>query len=356
MHRSEHDRGASMETPDVVAADPDAGVPVITPIPADTKPGRDLGFGGRVAGYSRKRLLNRDGTFNVVRIGRSIWQSLSPYHALLTLGWGRFLALLVAFYLAANTVFALAYVAVGATALAGPGFPSLPPAIGAFLRAYFFSVQTFATIGYGHVSPASVPANIIVTVESILGLLGIALVTGFVFARVSRPTASIVYSKRAVVAPFRDGWAFMFRCANERNNQLIEVRVRVTYSWIDVQDGRRVRQFVTLPLEYDRVTFLPLSWTIVHPIDDSSPLRTCTPDDLVEHEAEFLVLVSAVDDTSSQHVHSRTSYRAEEIAWNARFQQMFVESENEGVTGMDLRRLHAVEFLESPASSHGRGR
>lgn len=270
-------------------------------------------------------------------------RGLAPYHALLAMGWGRFLALVAAFYLVVNAVFAVAYVTAGPGALIGPGFNELSRSASLFLRAYFFSVETFGTIGYGHVSPNGLAANILITVESFIGLLSAALTAGLVFARFSRPNAAVVYSRNAVIAPYRDMTAFMFRCANERSNQLIEVTVQIIYTRIVLRNGARVREFTTLPLEFRKVTFFALSWTVVHPIDDTSPLRGCSAQDLLDNEAEFLVLLSGVDETFSQQVHSRTSYRGDEIVWNARFRPIFVESAVEGVTGMDLSRLDDIE-------------
>ncbi len=259
------------------------------------------------------------------------------------MGWGRFLALVAAFYLVVNAVFAVAYVAAGPGALIGPGFNGFSSSTSLFLRAYFFSVETFGTIGYGHVSPLGLTANILITIESFMGLLSAALATGLVFARFSRPNAAVVYSHYAVVAPYRDISAFMFRCANERSNQLIEVSVQIIYTRIVLRNGARVREFTTLPLEFRKVAFFALSWTVVHPIDEASPLRGCTAQDLVDNEAEFLILLSGVDETFSQEVHSRTSYRGDEVVWNARFRPIFVESAREGVTGMDLSRLDDIE-------------
>lgn len=303
----------------------------------------DLGFGVRIAGDSRKRLLNRDGTFNVRRQGRGVSNVLAPYHALLALTWPKFLLLLVAFYSVANLVFALAYVACGAGALSGPTFAGLTPALALFLRAFFFSVETFGTIGYGHVAPFSIAANVVMTVESLVGLLSAALTAGLVFARFSRPSADILYSRYALIAPYHGVTAFEFRCANERNNQLIETRARVIFSRIVSRGDTRIREFTTLQLEFDRIAFLPLSWTIVHPITRSSPLYGLTARDLADNEAEFLVLLSAIDETFSQLVHSRTSYRADEIVWNARFRPMFLESPEDGVAGMDLSLIHDFE-------------
>ena len=307
----------------------------------------DLGFGIRVAGNSRLRLLNRDGTFNVHRAGRDPGHRLSPYHALLGMTWPRFLALLVTFYAIANLLFGFAYVACGPTALNGPTFTTVAPPVALFLRAFFFSVETFSTIGFGHVAPASLSANVVMTVESLFGLLSAALTAGIVFARFSRPTAAMVYSRYALIAPYQDGHAFMLRCANERSNQLIEARARLIYSRIELRNGTRVREFSVLPLEYERVAFLALSWTIVHPVTRSSPLYGRTARDLINNEAEFLVLLSAIDETFSQTVHSRTSYRGDEIVWNARFRPMFVETPEEGITGMNLSLIHDFEPVVS---------
>lgn len=306
---------------------------------------RDLGFGTRVAGDSRVRLLNPDGTFNVKRIGAQSARALAPYHALLGMGWGRFLSLVGAFYLVLNAVFAFAYVACGPDALVGPGFNGFSRSTSLFLRAYFFSVETFGTIGYGHVAPNGVPANVLITIESFIGLLSAAITTGLVFARFSRPNAAVVYSRNAVVAPYHDITAFMFRCANERSNQLIEVTVKIIYTRIVLRAGVRTRDFTALPLEFERVTFFPLSWTVVHPITETSPIHGCSSQDLIDNEAEFLVLLSGNDEAFSQEVHSRTSYRGDEIVWNARFRPIFVESPTEGVTGMNLSRIDDIELV-----------
>lgn len=322
---------------------PEAPFPTGASTTPDPNAARDLGFGVRVAGNSRTRLLNPDGSFNVRRAGIRTVRGLAPYHALLSMGWGRFLALVAAFYVVVNALFAIAYYASGPTALTGPAFPRFSPGFSLFLRAYFFSVETFGTIGFGHVSPSGLAANILVTIESFIGLISAALATGLVFARFSRPNAAVIYSRHAVIAPYNGITAFMFRCANERSSQLIEVTVQIIYTWIRHRDGIRVREFARLPLEFEKVAFFPLSWTVVHPITETSPLHGCTPDDLAQNEAEFLVLLSGDDEAFSQGVHSRTSYRAEDIIWNARFRPIFLESPELGTTGMDLTRIHDVE-------------
>lgn len=297
---------------------------------------KDLGFGSVVGRENEERLLNRDGTFNVQREGLRFWESLSLYHAALTTTWPRFLGVLVGGYLGLNAVFASAYVLCGPGALAGP----LPHEMGGtFWRAFFFSVQTFATIGYGGVTPVGFAANLIVTLESLVGLLGFAIATGLLFARFSRPTGRIVFSRQAVVAPYRGISAFEFRITNARSNQLIELEAKVLFSRIQ----GRVRKYDQLKLERTRVVFFPLSWTIVHPIDESSPLRDLTREDLVDCDAEFLVTLSGTDETFAQLVHARSSYKPEEIVFGAKFANMYNPLTANGVVSIDISRLHDIE-------------
>ncbi len=301
---------------------------------------RDLGFGSVVARESRERLLNRDGSFSVARTGLGFWTSMSPYHALLTMSWGLYLALASSAYLIVNVLFACAYVLCGPGALAGLQEGQVH---NEFLRAYFFSVQTLATIGYGHISPSGLPANILVTIESLVGLLGFAIVTGLLFARFSRPTARILFSDTAIIAPYRGMSAFEFRIANQRSNQIIELGAKVLFSRMERNDGADVRRFYDLALERRKVAFFPLSWTIVHPIDPSSPLVGLTDKDLRETDAEFLILLTGIDDTFSQTVHARSSYKAHEVVWGARFSNIFNRPSGDGRLTIDLSGIHSIE-------------
>jgi inward rectifier potassium channel len=212
---------------------------------------------------------------------------------------------------------------------------------GRFARAFFFSVQTFATIGYGQIGPDGFAANMVVTIEALAGLIYQALATGLLFARFSRPTASILFSRSAIIAPYRDGLSLQFRIANRRRNEIIELEAQVLFSAMQ-PDGRggRVRRYARLPLERDRVTFFPLSWTIVHPIDDKSPFAGATPEDLVAREAEILILLTGVDETFEQTVHARSSYRAEDLVWNVRFASMFIDADGRKGVQVDISKLH----------------
>jgi inward rectifier potassium channel len=306
----------------------------------------DLGFGSVVVRESRQRLLNRDGSFNARREGLGPFGSLSLYHYLLTTSWPRFLTLVIAAYLVLNAVFAGVYIACGPGALAGA---TAAEAGGTeFLRSFFFSVQTFATIGYGQISPNGLAANVAVTVESLVGLLGFALATGLLFARFSRPTAKIVFSDRALISPYQGGSAFEFRIVNSRNNQLIQVECKVLFTRVTGSDGE-MRTFTPLNLERPLVTFFPLSWTIVHPIDAASPLYGLTAQDLATGEAEFLILLTGFDETFSQTVHTRSSYKATEVEWGAAFETMFKPPSADGMIRIDVGRLHHYRRAALPA-------
>jgi inward rectifier potassium channel len=301
----------------------------------------DLGFGSVVTRESRRRLLNRDGSFNVKREGLRFWESLSFYHYLLTISWTKFLLIVTAMFAGTNTVFALFYLACGdGSLMRAHDMPSL----GRFADAFFFSVETLATIGYGHIAPISIAANVIMTIESLIGLLAFAAVAGFVFARFARPTAEIIFSKCALIAPYRGGRAFMFRIVNQRSNQLVNLEARVLLSRRKRDGATRIdREFLQLKLERDSVVFFPLAWTIVHPIDDESPLRDWSAADLKDCDAEFFVLLNGFEETFSQNVHTRSSYKISEIVWGARFQSMFNPPDEDGEISVDIRKLHDYE-------------
>jgi inward rectifier potassium channel len=255
------------------------------------------------------------------------------------MSWPRFFALVAFGYFAANLVFALLYFSCGPHALDGwhTGQP-----FERFEDAFFFSVQTLATIGYGRMTPNGVLVNLLVTAEALVGLMGFALATGLLFARFSRPTARLVFSRNAVVAPFRGGRALMFRLVNARSSQLTEVSAVVSLSRLEDTPAGPIRRFHELRLDRPKVVFLPLHWVVVHPIDDKSPLARVEEASFRTSQAEILILLSGMDETFSQTVHARTSYRAEEVVWDARFSDMFLRTEA-GLVGIDMRRLHDIE-------------
>jgi len=307
---------------------------------ATTEEDKDLGFGSKVAGESRQRFLNRDGTFNVRRTGIPPFSTLNLYHFLMTMRWKNFLLLVLLLYFLSNVVFGLLYTTLGTAALVDI---SNEPMASLFLRGFFFSVQTFATIGYGTIHPVGTIANLLVTVESYYSLLANALITGLVFARFSRPTAKVLFSDTAVIAPYRGITGFMFRVTNSRKNQLIEVKAQVSFARFVEKDGKRIRKFDQLDLERERVAFFPLSWTVVHPIDDASPMFEMTQADFEASEAEIMILLSAMDETFAQMVHTRSSYKPEEILVGHKFVSIYNKTGPNEPLSIDIRKLSEIE-------------
>jgi inward rectifier potassium channel len=306
----------------------------------------DLGFGAVVATDSQQRLLNKDGSFNVRRVGLGWLASQSFYHTALTMTWPRFLWICVAGYLGLNVVFATLFWLCGADALAGAGVAQMG---GEYWRPFFFSVETFATIGYGEIAPVGMWPHWVMVVESLVALMTQALITGLLFARFARPTAALAFSHNMVVAPFKGGRGLMFRIANKRNNQLIDLEARVSCSWIERGAGGTGRKFFQLDLERAKVMFFPLAWTIVHPITEESPLYGLSGEDLRSRNVEFLIVITGTDETFSQQVHARSSYKPDEIAWGAKFRNIFTPPDAEGNLAVDVGRIDEFDRVELPA-------
>ena len=302
-----------------------------TPLPND-----DLGLGTRTG---PGRGVNRDGTFNVRRVGLPLFRSYELYHHLITMGGFRFLGLLFLGFLVTNALFAAVYVGIGMEHFVRTGGNSR---LDRMLDAFFFSAQTLTTVGYGHISPNSHLVSAVAALESLLGLLSFALATGLLYGRFSRPHARIRFSQQGLVAPYQDGTGFMFRFVNLRSNQLIEVEATLVLSFLDGESN--TRRFITLPLERKRINLFPTSWTVVHPIDEASPLFGLTDEDLRQTQAEFIVLIKAFDDTFSQTIYQRTSYIATEVAWGVRFLPM-ASSGTDGRMAMNVNLVDATEAV-----------
>lgn len=315
---------------------------MVKPTTADLeKENLDLGFGRVVSQESSQRLLNRDGSFNVHRTGLGFWRSLHAYQLLLTMSGWRFAAIMFSSYMILNLLFALAFLACGPQALQGDA------SIGAgFWRAFFFSIQSFSTIGYGSVVPIGFAANWLVTLESLVSVVMGALLIGMIFARFSRPSAKIIFSENAVIAPYRGITSFQFRVINARRSEIIELQAKLLLVRLEDAERGRIRQYYPLMLEREKVTFFPLSWTVVHPIDENSPLFGLTQQELIGSKAEFLILLNGVDETFSQAVYSRSSYTADEVVWNARFANVFTNLIVGKPVMVDLERFHRVEGVQ----------
>jgi inward rectifier potassium channel len=268
----------------------------------------------------------------VRRVGSARITRLDAYHLLLTMPWRWFFGIQAAAYVLFNAVFALLY-------LAAPGnIANAKP--GSFTDAFFFSVQTMATIGFGVMAPATFYANVMVTIEALVGMASVAVAAGLIFARFSQPTARVLFSRVAAVTPFNGVPTLMFRCANQRRNQIFEAQVHVDFARQETSaEGMELRRSYELNLARDRNPQFSLSWTVMHAIDAASPLYGIDPDLLAGQEASIVVTLSGIDETISQRVFARTSYRADEILWGRKFVDILSETED-GQTLVDYRRFH----------------
>ncbi|MBW4469961.1 MAG: ATP-sensitive inward rectifier potassium channel 10 [Stenomitos rutilans HA7619-LM2] len=276
----------------------------------------------------------QDGRFQVDGAGAwySYWRD--PYHLLLTLPWSGFLAFIVLSYAAINSLFAVLYL------IGGDCIANARP--GSFLDAFFFSVETIASIGYGAMYPRNDYANAIMTIEAMVSLVGVAVLTGLAFARFSRPTARVLFSRVAVIAPNDGVPALFFRTANQRRNQILEAQLRVYLLRDEVRsDGQFIRRIHDLRLMRDQSPGFMLSWLAIHLIDETSPLYGMTAEALVQTQATISVSLSGIDETVAQVVHARHIYAATEILWNNQFVDIIRHTED-GDRYIDYNYFHDV--------------
>jgi inward rectifier potassium channel len=287
----------------------------------------------------RKRLIKTLRSLQV-RQERSFWQpaELDFYHWLLALRWRVFLLVISLFYFVLNLGFALLYLWTGGIANAKPG---------SFKDAFFFSIQTLSTVGYGSMYPQSLSAQILMAFEVWIGLLSIAILTGLMFARFSRPTARVLFSRVAVVCPLEGVPTLMFRAANRRDNRILEAQVQVNLLRNEVTaEGHQLRRFYDLNLLRSRTPIFGLSWLIMHPMDGDSPLCKVSWEELRSQEAELWITLTGLDETFSQTIHSRYAYTMADILWGRRFVDIFSRSP-EGLTYIDLTYFHEVEPIDA---------
>lgn len=272
----------------------------------------DLGIGNKVLD-SDQRIVTKEGKFNIERRGISFFKSFSIYHYLISISWLKFCSLILMAYLLVNIFFALLYLAGGVENFEGI---EINNTLDLFLNVFFFSTQTFTTVGYGRINPVGVYPNIISSIESLTGLLSLALATGLLYGRFSRPVAKIIYSDNAIIAPFKGLNAFQFRIANMKNDHdMIDVETEVILS----KEQNNSRKFYNLKLEYRKINFFNASWTINHIINEESPVYGLSEKDLKDSDCEFLILIKGYDNTFAQYVNSRYSYRYDELIWGASF-------------------------------------
>ncbi len=280
----------------------------------------------------------------VVSVGLPQTPWRDAYHTLLTMSWVRFFALVFVGYLLVNGAFAWGYWSLGdAVENARPG---------SFLDCFFFSVQTLATIGYGKFAPHTVAANLLVTVEALLGMVGLAVTTGLVFARFSRPTARVLFSRAAVVAPYEGVPSLQFRMANARGNQIVEARLKLTLVRSETtREGVAVRRVHDLALLRSEHPAFVLTWTAIHPIDAASPLFGLGPQAMRESMSDLIVSLTGVDEGLAQPIHARHGYGPDDVRWNARLADVLTPGEKETV--IDYRRFHDTVPLDGSRAAAG---
>jgi inward rectifier potassium channel len=307
---------------------------IFDPLPSEHE--QDLGLGFKVTQSQKSRFINRDGTFNVYRSTRFGRGWFSIYHAILAASWTYFFFWIIALFIVANIIFAATYL------ITGPeSFPQLANLGTAerYGQLFLYSVQILTSLGASPLHPVTTWAFIILDIESAVGLLGFAVATGLILARFSNPATKIMFSEMAVIAPYKDITGFMFRIINGRSNELIEVSATVTLAVID---SRGQRQFRQLALERDMVLVFPLNWTIVHPINDSSPLWRLSAEDLSRANAEFLIAITALDRNLSRKAYARFSYLYDEVIMGAKFATMIDQAPD----GSVIAKPHLLSKIE----------
>ncbi len=306
------------------------------------KVNNDTGFGTSTSSVGG-RFINKDGSFNLRKEGMSFLNRYSIYHHLLTLPRWKFAGLIVLFYCLINLLFASIYLLIGTGELQGV---IATTNWGRFKEAYFFSTETFTTVGYGRVNPIGDGANAVAAIESLSGFLTFAIAAGLMFGRFSRPRSYLVFSDHALISPYKGGMALMFRFAPYKDKHtLTDVELRVNIGLKVTDDrGNPEYRYYDLPLERSKVESLPMNWTVVHPIDEKSPLNGFSYEDMQVSDVELYVLIRGFDDVYSNVVQQRTSYTYHEIKFNRKFIPMYRESNDGNTTILELHKLN--EYTE----------
>jgi inward rectifier potassium channel len=293
---------------------------------------------GEIYNRKTKRVINQDGTFNVVRKG----MKSHLYQDLIDMNKWKFFSLLILLYLVLNGIFAAIYTSIGIDSLGGTMVNNSLPH---YIHAFFFSVQTFTTVGFGAIFPKDPATNFVAGMEAMAGLLFFSLATGMVYGRFSKPSAKILFSKNALISPFKEGNALMLRLVNRRANVLMDMDARVFLVLAETSESGTNRKYYSLKLEIDSIAFFPLSWTLVHSIDEDSPLHGLTHKEMRDLDAEIIVLIRGFDQTFGQQVQTRYSYVCGEMIWGAKFVKNFSTDEN-GEIILDIEGVHAFEMLD----------
>jgi hypothetical protein len=305
---------------------------------AKAKADEHTGFGTNASSYGG-RFVNKDGSANIERRGIHFLNRISWYHTMIDMPRWKFLVILFGFYIGVNFIFASIYYGIGVEYLDG-----IEPTGSEWLKfgkAYFFSAQTFTTVGYGHISPNGFLTSTLSAIEALIGLLSFAIATGLFFGRFSKPTAFIKFSHNALISPYKNGTALMMRMTPFKNTNFTDAEAKVTLGMVVEENGKMTNKFYVLDLEMDKINSLSLSWTLVHPINENSPLYQFTKEDFDQTEGEILVFVKTFDDMFSATVAARTSYMFQEIIYGAKFDLMYGENESNTKTILHLDKLNS---------------
>ncbi len=292
----------------------------------------DLGLGTKVT-----RLVNKNGSFNVKRAGQPL-SFVNLYQWLIRMPWIPFLLLILLMVFLINCIFASVYFFIGPENFSGIVEKE---AWQQYLKCLFFSLQTFTTVGYGYIAPQGLVVNFIAALEALTGLMIFAIITGLLYGRFAKPSAQFIYSKNMLVTPFQEGHSLQFRIINKRKSMIMDLRARILVSF---QEKGNARTYLPLELERESVVLFPLNWTIVHPINNQSPLYGKKEKELKQLDAEFIIVLKGYDETFSQEIHSIHSYRHDEIIWNARFNLMY-EPNPDGSTTLHVDQIDSFQRL-----------
>lgn len=303
---------------------------------------KNTGFGTNASSYGG-RFINKNGTVNIEKRGMNFLRRISWYHTMIDMPLWEFLSVLLLFYIGINFLFALVYYGIGIEHL--NGIDSIGSQWAQFGQAYFFSAQTFTTVGYGHISPSGFMASLVAAVEALIGLLSFAIATGLFFGRFSRPTAFLKFSHNALIAPYGEITGLMIRTTPFKNTNFTDAEAKLTLRMHIEENGTIINKFYSLELELEQINALTLSWTLVHPITENSPLYNFTKEDFSNINGEILVFIKTFDTMFSNTVAIRTSYTFEEVVYGAKFKPMYSRSTDNSKTILNLDKLNAFDSV-----------
>lgn len=302
-----------------------------------SKLNNDTGFAGNTEATGG-RFINKDGSYNLVKEGMSFRKRFSIFHDMLNYPLWKFIAIIFLFYLAVNIFFTIIYFIIGPSQLDGLITGSNWKI---FREIFYFSTQTYTTVGYGHVNPVGDAANIVSAIEALTGFLSLAIATGLIYGRFSKPRSYLIFSENALISPYKNATGLMFRFAAFKDKHaLTDLEIKVNAGLLVVENETPKYKYFSLDLERAKVESMPMNWTVVHPIDEKSPFYGFTEEDMKNADVELYVMLRGFDDVFSNYVQQRTSYTYNEILFNRKFIPMYRESNDGKTTILELNKLN----------------